>query len=409
MLRKILEITWLHIKTTYQDRSALIFGVLMPIVFTLVIGVGIQGFAPDDEETQTWRIDVINQDEGQLGGALLDSLAINPILEVLQTDAGTAAQRLEAGESAATLILPPDMSASLLSRRNLALEFRLNAEDPLSGQVVEQALLAAIDELSSSLDIAEVSTRVADQLGLFATSGPSHTQFFSESFAAAQNEWRAGAPITVEAQKETRRQDTSVKIPLGFEQSSPGIAVMFAMFFVLAGAGSILQEREQGTLRRLLVTPIRKSGILAGKLFGVFITAVIQFSILVLAGQLFFGVDWGQSPAALALMILAFTFSITALGMFAASLVRTYAQIDAISTILILPLSGLGGAMWPIEIVPDFMQRIALWVPTGWAMRGFHDIITRGLGLQDVLLEAGVLVAFGLVFLTLGIWRFKYE
>jgi ABC-2 type transport system permease protein len=138
-------------------------------------------------------------------------------------------------------------------------------------------------------------------------------------------------------------------------------------------------------------------------------SAVMQFSLLVLAGHFFFGVDWGHSPAAIAVMILAFTFSITALGMLAASLVRTYAQIDAMSTVIILPLAGLGGAMWPIEIVPEFMQRISLWVPTGWAMRGFHDIITRGLGLEDILLEAGVLMLFGIAFLSIGIWRFKYE
>jgi ABC-2 type transport system permease protein len=55
------------------------------------------------------------------------------------------------------------------------------------------------------------------------------------------------------------------------------------------------------------------------------------------------------------------------------------------------------------------MQRAALWLPTGWAMRGFHDIITRGLGFQDVVQEAGVLLAFGVVFLLIGVWRFKYE
>jgi ABC-2 type transport system permease protein len=95
--------------------------------------------------------------------------------------------------------------------------------------------------------------------------------------------------------------------------------------------------------------------------------------------------------------------------MLMAALVRTYAQMDAVSTILIIPLSGIGGAMWPLEIVPEFMQKAALFVPTGWAMQGFHDLITRGLGLADILPEAGVLMAFGIVFLAIGVWRFKYE
>jgi ABC-2 type transport system permease protein len=110
-----------------------------------------------------------------------------------------------------------------------------------------------------------------------------------------------------------------------------------------------------------------------------------------------------------AAMIMSFSFAITSLGMLISAFVRTYAQVDALSTLLILPLAGLGGAMWPIEIVPDFMQRIALWLPTGWAMRGFQDILVRGLGFQDVLLEAGVLMLFGIVFMTIGVWRFRYE
>jgi ABC-2 type transport system permease protein len=410
MMRKIIQLALLHIKTVYQDRSSLIFGVLMPLIFTAVIGVGIQGFAPDEAQPDpTWQVDVVNLDSGELGPSLIARLEADPILQVSTVNAATAAANLAALDSAATLTLPTNLSADLLAGQELSLAFQLNAEDQIAAQIVEQAILAAINELSSSLEIAAISSRIADQLGLFSTNVVDRETYFADSFAASQTEWSHGAPISVAAQKETRREDTSIEIPNGFQQSSPGIAVMFALFFVVAGAGSILQEREDGTLRRLIVAPISRGAILAGKLLGVYITAIIQFSILVLFGQIVFGVDWGQSPAALALMILAFTFTITALGMLISALVRSYAQIDALSSLIIIPLSGLGGAMWPLEIVPAFMQKIALFVPTGWAMRGFHDIITRGLGLSAVLQEAGMLALFGVVFLAIGVWRFKYE
>jgi ABC-2 type transport system permease protein len=410
MMRKIIQLALLHIKTVYQDRSSLIFGLLMPLIFTAVIGIGMQGFVPDEARPDpTWQVDVVNLDDGALSLSLIARLEADPILRISTVNAATAAANLAALESAATLNLPANLSAELLAGQELSLAFQLNAEDQIAAQIVEQAILAAINELSSSLEIAAISSRVADQLGLFAAGAIDQDTYFADSFAASQSEWAQGAPISVIAQKETRREDSSVEIPIGFQQSSPGIAVMFALFFVVAGAGSILQEREDGTLRRLMVAPISRGAILAGKLLGVYITAIIQFSILVLFGQLFFDVDWGQSPAALALMILAFTFTITALGMLISALVRSYAQIDALSSLIIIPLSGLGGAMWPLEIVPAFMQKIALFVPTGWAMRGFHDIITRGLGLSAVLQEAGMLALFGVVFLTIGVWRFKYE
>jgi ABC-2 type transport system permease protein len=409
MLRRTFEIAKLYLKNTYKDRGSFIFGILMPLVFTFVIGMGISGFN-DEEGDPTWRLDVVDRDQTALSETLVESLSAEPILAVQSQDEETAASNLEAGDSDALLILPSGMSEQLTSSAAVELEFRLNIDDQVSAQVVEQAVLAVVNQLGSSVEIAELSVRVADQLGVFALdNGPTQEEHFDASLASAQARWEAGAPIAVETQQETRREDMEVQIPMGFQQTSPGIAVMFAMFGIVNGAATILLEREQGTLRRLLVTPASKAAILGGKLLGVFLFGAFQFTILVLAGQFLFGVDWGRDPAALAIMVLSFSFSITALAMLFASLVRTYAQVDAVSTLVILPLAGLGGAMWPIEIVPDFMQRAALWLPTGWAMRGFHDIITRGLGFQDVLQEAGVLLAFGVVFLLIGVWRFKYE
>ena len=97
------------------------------------------------------------------------------------------------------------------------------------------------------------------------------------------------------------------------------------------------------------------------------------------------------------------------MGLLLAALAKTTAQVSAAGTIAMMSLASLGGAWWPIEIVPSWMQSLALVLPTGWAMRGFHDIITRGLDFNAIILEALVLVAFAAVFLVIGIWRFKYE
>ena len=99
MLRKILDITWLHIKTTYQERSTLIFGFLMPVAFTFVIGVGISGFDPGDDSPQTWNLNVVNQDAGELSTLLINRLSGDPILEVAEVDAAIASAELEEGVS----------------------------------------------------------------------------------------------------------------------------------------------------------------------------------------------------------------------------------------------------------------------------------------------------------------------
>jgi ABC-2 type transport system permease protein len=77
--------------------------------------------------------------------------------------------------------------------------------------------------------------------------------------------------------------------------------------------------------------------------------------------------------------------------------------------ILMYSIAALGGAWWPSEIMPAWMQGVAKAVPTYWAMQGFSNIITRGLGLQAVLPQAAALVVFGGLFLVVGVRRFRYE
>ena len=72
-------------------------------------------------------------------------------------------------------------------------------------------------------------------------------------------------------------------------------------------------------------------------------------------------------------------------------------------------LAALGGAWWPLEIVPDFMQIIGRISPVAWAMDGFKNIVLRGQGLGSVLLPAGILLGYAAAFFALAAWRFKFE
>lgn len=408
-MRKIWTIAGRHLSATYRSRAALIFGFAMPIVFTIVIGSAMGSGGRNTAEPETYHLAVINSDGGALGEQLAGNLEAHPLLEVVDLDAVTARVQLEDEEISAILTLPEDFSERLLAGGALELEYVTNIGNAISGQVVEQAVQATLNEISSALDISAASLRVAARLGLFEIEGaPNEAAYQSEALSLAETELQAGPPIGVETTQETQRE-LETPIPFGFQQSSPGNAVIFAMFFVMAGAGSLVVERERGTLPRLMTTPVSKAAIMAGKLLGVYIAAILQFTIMVLLGQFLFGVDWGAEALGMALMVAAFTFCITGLGMLVASLVRTHGQIDAVSTLLIMPLAGLGGAMWPLEIVPAWMQQLAGFLPTGLAMQGFHDLIVRGLGTTDILFEAGALTAFGLVFLAIGVWRFRYE
>ena len=407
-MRKALQIALLYLNTTFRGRRVYIFSFAMPLLFTFVLGQATSG---GGESPTSWPLDVVNDDAGALGANLLIRLGADSTLDVHLVDRETALAEVEQGEAAAALLIPTDFSAVLLDGQSIGLDFHANADTAFQAQIVEQAVLAATAQLSGSLSAAELSVRIADRMGLFTSDSAesSPATYFDDAFAVAEARWAAGAPVIVELKKVTRLRTEEVTIPDGVGQTSPGMTVMFALFLATAAGVTLILEREQGTLRRLIVMPMHKATILIGKLLGIYIAVIIQMAILILAGAFLFGVSWGQSPAALVLMVLSFALTSASLGMLLAAVARTYAQADALRIILVMSLASLGGAWWSIEIVPEWMQVLGHALPTAWAMDGFHDIITRGLGVEAVLPEVGVLLGFAALFLVIGVWRFRYE
>jgi ABC-2 type transport system permease protein len=193
------------------------------------------------------------------------------------------------------------------------------------------------------------------------------------------------------------------------EQSSPGFAVMFVMLAAASTAATLVVERQNGTLARLMTTPTSRASILGGKIAGIYLQGLVQMGILIGVGQTLLGVNWGQSPTALATVVATYLFAVTGLGVMLAAIIRTEAQASTLFPVVTIIPSMLGGAWWPIEIEPSYMQGLAYAVPQGWAMTGFVNIITRGFGLAEVIPQALALLAFGVAFFAIGILLFRFE
>lgn len=408
MFKNALNITKLYLKTTYSERSVLIFQLIMPLVFTFVIGQAIGDMGSGESSTTaTWALAVANEDTGSLGTVLVENLAADPTLEILVVTAVSLPATIEDEEAEAGLLIPVDFSDELQAGNSLALDFYSDPANVQQVQPVEQAVLGAVSKLTGSVTAATISHSVAEEMGLFAA-GVNEADYFETAVSTAQTAWQ-NPPVAVQVNEDEIAMDSNSIIPQGLNQSSPGMMVMFATFGMMGGAVVLIQERQSGTLRRLVVMPVHKSSILLGKLLGILLTGLVQMTLLIVVAALFFDVPWGNSPVALVLVVLAFALAITSLSMMMAALTKTLAQVNALGTVIVMSISALGGAWWPLDIVPGWMQTIGRFSPMSWAMDGFQDMITRGLGVTAVLPEVGVLLAFAAVFLSIGLWRFRYE
>ncbi len=405
---QIYHIARQYLTTTYRSRTVLLFALAMPLVFTFVLGTIIAGGSPGGGEPLRWPIAVINHDTGGFGQRLIDQLQTRPDLNLLFLEPDAALRQIQEEDLVAILTIPPLFSEQLLHDGEAELALATSATQMMPGQSVQQAVQAAASQVSGVAQAAKTSVNAAIALEFFSAGSDEANAYFDQALGRADVLWASTLPLVIRTQPLTRLENGD-QIPVGFQQSSPGMLVTFALVFMLNGAIVLILEREQGTLRRLLVMPMHKVGILSGKLLAVFVAGLGQAFVLIVAGQYLFGVNWGEAPLALVILVIAFTISITSLGMLIAGVAKTYAQANALASILMYSIAALGGAWWPVEITPQWMQNLAKITPTYWAMQGFHDIITRGLGVFAILPEATILLGFAVIFLSVGVWRFRYE
>jgi ABC-type multidrug transport system permease subunit len=168
-------------------------------------------------------------------------------------------------------------------------------------------------------------------------------------------------------------------IPTGFEQAVPGTMVMFTMIVLLTtGASSLLVERRAGLLRRLASAPMRRGAVVLGKWGARVGLASVQVAFAMAVGRYLFDVRWGDGLPMLGCVLLAYAGLLAALSLLVGTFARTEGQAIGLSVLATNVFAALGGCWWPIEVTPRFMQKLALFFPTGWTMDAMHKLVSFG-------------------------------
>jgi ABC-2 type transport system permease protein len=196
--------------------------------------------------------------------------------------------------------------------------------------------------------------------------------------------------------------------PTATEQNVPSYTIFGVFFIVLTLASSFLQEKKDGTFQRILAAPLHKTALLIGKLLPYYLVNLIQIGLMFSIGVVVFGIKLGHLPA-LVLVSLALAAAANGLGLLVAALGKTEPQVNALSVLLAITLSALGGMMVPTFIMPNLMKTLSLFTPHAWALTGYHDVIIRGLGVKAVLAETFVLLGFASFFFVVALWRFRFD
>jgi ABC-2 type transport system permease protein len=194
---------------------------------------------------------------------------------------------------------------------------------------------------------------------------------------------------------------------LGLIQAVAGTAILMLLFSVALVGTSILEEKENGTINRLLYSPLKGSSILYGKMLFAFFISILQLTAMFLFAWLIFRMDLSVNIPALILMIIATAFAVSSMGIFLAAVAKTRQQAQNLSTIIILIMSAIGGSMIPLFIMPAILQKIALLSLNYWGIQGFYDIFWRTLPLNAILPKILILMSVGIIMTLASIRLFN--
>jgi ABC-2 type transport system permease protein len=321
------------------------------------------------------------------------------------TDLEAARALVQAGESRAVIAIPPDFSARLQSREeesgSTTVTLYTDPAATITPNIIRGVVTQIVNEfagrrISGQITAEHLSQEYVDTLGpALADLGPAIA-------AELQAEEVESGSISLNRVALGESEEIN---PFAF--FVPSMGIFFLVFAMMDGTRSILDEDREGTLDRLISTPTSHSQILLGKIFGVFLTGMVQFTVYVLASRLLFSVNWGSSVTGLALMTLVTVAAFTSLGAFIAAFARDANQANIFGSIVALVSAALGGNFTSPFNFPEWLDFLSKFTVNRWSIDGFADLTLFNLGVGEVLPEIGVLLAIAAVFFVLGLWQFR--
>lgn len=409
---KILAITLKDLKILLRDTGTLITLIVQPLIFIIVLSLLLgQSFDRLGKSNPIKVLLVNNDEQGALTSRFLTNLktlGASGDLIFEQTspdgkklDTSTAQSLIKERQREFAILIAPNFSSKLANGEKVEVLFMT---DPSAAQQVARpvqgAVLAALSQTVTPLALGKSINNALQQNLPPEVAGPLAERI---TFALQNSDGSNLATV----QQVAPPGVTIEKYPTAYQQNVPGYTIMYIFFIVSLMATSVMQERQDGTFRRLLAAPVGKFSILLGKFFPYYIASLLQVCILFGAGALLFGMNLGREPLALIPITLALAACATSLGLLVAALATNQQQLGGVS-ILIIVMAALGGCMVPPVFVGDFLNKIMVFTPHGQALRAYQDIMVRGLGLVEVLPACGILLAIAGLFFSLAVARFRF-
>jgi len=376
-MRAILTVAAKDLRQRVRDRSFFIFGVLAPFSLAFILNLVLGGTLDLNQITFTPTYAIVDEDTGAVGDILSDIITAQDgwAVERLTTASG-AAEAVESGEASAAIIIPNGFQSAVATGQSASLEV-IGTPDGLITRTIAEAIAGGVVAESTAIQLS--GTALGTNPGLIALDVAN----------------QPAALGLVDRKADIRSLDSTSYFAVG-------LSTLFLFFTVQGGILSVLEERQNGTMARLLVAPMTRLQLLLGKTASSIVTGLVSMAVLVVGTTLLMGADWGN-PFGVALLSLAGVLAATGLAILLATVAKNAEQAGNFGAIVAMVLGMLGGVFFPIGQGPALLAVISKVSPHAWLLQGFGDNTAGAWG--GVLSATAAILLFGIITTVLALPR----
>ncbi|MGE5416250.1 MAG: ABC transporter permease [Acidobacteriota bacterium] len=416
MLNDLRESWWIaqkDLKMITHDIQGLVVYILIPIVIVIMTVYSLDGVWEGD--AKVIDLPVILQSDGPNTMVVLNALArdktVRPQFYYKENGRDKLLTVKKARElvyeTKAVLIIPEGFEESINGGGKAAITMVFDPGD----HVISNRVLVTLNRLISEINSFETGSLVAMQ-------NVSRGDIkFKKKLLAVDKKLSVNAPnlmankvswgTGVEVRKVAATDGKQIHVPTPLESCFPGWAVTFMLLGTTFAAATLIDEKEQGTLRRLQAAPISRYSILMGKLISGLVQSNVQMALIFAIAYVVYGLWLGADILGLVALTLATTFAAAGLGVLLAAFCKTKWQARGIGLFVVILSSVLGGCWWPLYLAPETMQKMSRLTLSSWAMDGYHNLLIYGRGLSSIATSLIILVLMGTVFITIAAAKFN--
>ena len=359
--RRIIALTVRIASQLRRDRRTLALMIIAPILILSLLAYIYRG------ATHHATLAVVNQGTSPLATQLIESLKQDGALTVKEMDSTSAQHAIDRGDVDASLTLPANLSIQPGTPRTI--QVTLEGSQPnISGTVLSalnralpSTIIQALNPSGSPLQLDPV----------YLHGGPQFDQL---------------------------------------DYFAPTLIAFFDFFFVfLLTSVSFLRERIQGSIERLMVSPLTRAEIVIGYMLGFAIFAAIQSVVMIVYSLYVLRIHYAGHVLLVLFFTLLLTLGAVNMGIFLSTFARTELQVVEFIPIVVTPQGLLSGIIWPLATLPSPLRWLAHIMPLTYANNALRGVMIRGDSLGSLWVECLFLAAFALLMVVLATLTLRRE